>query len=136
MLPIGSLVTQVKLIVERPYKKAWLPLNFHHSKMRILLALFALTSVASATVITVTASSAVAGGAAFLLGAKLLAVKGLLLGRALRKGRAVEDLSEVILEASRKDMYDCAKKLVCELNAKMEAELEVISMIFEKLLCI
>jgi len=75
--------------------------------------LAALASMASATVVVGTVTVG-AGTAAVLLGAKLLALKGLLLGRALGKR---ETLAEIFLEASRKDQYDCAKLLVCELNA-------------------
>merc|ERR1712018_47550 len=106
-----------------------------NKKMRIQVALCALAtlaSLASATVITVgtvTVSSAVAGGAAFLLGAKLLALKGILIGRALKGKRSAENLGEIFLEASRKDQYDCAKLLICELNAKPVQELEEDEMI-------
>ncbi len=92
--------------------------------MRFLVVLSLLASMASATVI-ITTSGAVAGAAAFVLGAKVLALKGVLIGSALRRGRSVEELGEVFLEASRKDMYDCAKLLICELNAKSQQELEV-----------
>merc|ERR1739838_762702 len=80
--------------------------------------------MASATVIVVGTSAA----AATLLGVKLLAVKaalgGLLIGGALRRGKR-ETLAEVFLEASRKDQYDCAKLLICELNAKSADELTI-----------
>jgi len=81
--------------------------------------LVALASMASATIVIAT-TGVVAGGAAFLLGAKLLAIKGLLIGRALGKR---ETLDEIFLEASQKDQYDCAKLLICELNAKSAEEL-------------
>ena len=67
-----------------------------------------------------------------LLGAKILALKGLLigglLGRAARgRGRreAVPeaDLAKVILEASLKDQYDCTKMLICALHAKPVEEM-------------
>jgi hypothetical protein len=89
-----------------------------------LCALAALASVASATlVIAGTTTLALGGGTvAVLLGAKLLALKGLLIGRALGK-RSTENLAEIFLEASRKDQYDCAKLLVCELNAKPAQEM-------------
>ena len=54
------------------------------------------------------------------------ALGGLLIGGALRRGKR-ETLAEVFLEASRKDQYDCAKLLICELNAKSIEELKVIS---------
>jgi len=76
--------------------------------------------MASATVVIAT-TGVVASGAAVLLGAKLLALKGLLIGRALGKR---DTLEEVFLEASRKDQYDCAKLLICELNAKSAEELK------------
>lgn len=68
----------------------------------------------------------VSGGAvATILGLKLLAVKGLLLARLLRGKRSLEDnnlesmsLEEVFLETSTHDEDDCAKMLVCQLNAK------------------
>merc|ERR1712212_1390643 len=85
--------------------------------------LVALAAMASSTVIVVGTSAA----AATLLGVKLLAVKaalgGLLIGGALRRGKR-ETLAEVFLEASRKDQYDCAKLLICELNAKSAEELK------------
>jgi len=82
--------------------------------------LVALAPMASATVVIAT-TGVVASGAAVLLGAKLLALKGLLIGRALGKR---DTLEEVFLEASRKDQYDCAKLLICELNAKSAEELK------------
>merc|ERR1712154_282597 len=80
-----------------------------------LCTLVVLASIASATVIEVTVSSAVAGAAAYVLGAKVLALKGVLIGRALGK---------IFLDASRKDQYDCAKSLICELSAKPIQELK------------
>merc|ERR1712154_668004 len=80
-----------------------------------LCTLAVLASIASATVIEVTVSSAVAGAAAYVLGAKVLALKGVLIGRAL---------GEIFLDASRKDQYDCAKSLICELSAKPIQELK------------
>merc|ERR1711935_711204 len=74
-------------------------------KMKIqatLCALATLASVASATIVLAAGTTVltVGGGTvAVLLGAKLLA------------------LEEVFLEASRKDQYDCAKLLICELSA-------------------
>lgn len=98
--------------------------------MKIFVVLALLASMASATLV-ITTSSAVAGAAAFVLGAKLLAAKGVLIGAALRrKGRGAEELSEVFLEASRKDMYDCAKMLICELNSANLAQLEVKSAVY------
>ena len=93
-----------------------------------IIALAMMASMASATwpVVVVGSTSTVAvSGAAVLLGAKLLAAKGLLLGAALsRRGRR-ETISETFLEASKKDQYDCAKMLICELNAKPVHTLEV-----------
>ena len=93
-----------------------------------IIALAMMASMASATwpVVVVGSTSTVAvSGAAVLLGAKLLAAKGLLLGAALsRRGRR-ETISETFLEASKKDQYDCAKMLICELNAKPIHTLEV-----------
>ena len=90
-----------------------------------LCALAALASAASATLVIGTTTVALGGGTvAVLLGAKLLALKGLLIGRALGK-RSTENLAEIFLEASRKDQYDCAKLLICELNAKPAQELMV-----------
>merc|ERR1712088_759005 len=94
-----------------------------------LCALAALASIASATLVIGTTTVALGGGTvAVLLGAKLLALKGLLIGRALGK-RSTENLAEIFLEASRKDQYDCAKLLICELNAKPSQELEEDEMI-------
>ena len=90
-----------------------------------LCALAALASAASATLVIGTTTVALGGGTvSVLLGAKLLALKGLLIGRALGK-RSTENLAEIFLEASRKDQYDCAKLLICELNAKPAQELMV-----------
>merc|ERR1711953_1071711 len=96
-------------------------------KLYILLAdLTAMISVAQSTVVVAvtglsTATTAsLASGAALVLGAKLLALKGVLIGRALRGKR--ETLEDIFLEASKKDQYDCAKMLVCELNAKSVLE--------------
>merc|ERR1739838_432789 len=89
-------------------------------KMKIqatLCALATLASVASATLIVAgTTTVAVGGGTvAVLLGAKLLALKGVLIGRAL---------GEIFLEASQKDQYDCAKLLICELSATPAQQLK------------
>merc|ERR1739844_230506 len=97
-------------------------------KMKIqatLCALATLASVASATLIVAgTTTVAVGGGTvAVLLGAKLLALKGVLIGRALGK-RSSETLEEIFLEASRKDQYDCAKLLICELSATPAQQLK------------
>ena len=96
-------------------------------KLYIILAcLTAMISVAQSTfVVAVTGLStattaSLASGAALILGAKLLALKGVLIGRALRGKR--ETLEDIFLEASKKDQYDCAKMLVCELNAKSVLE--------------
>ena len=90
-----------------------------------IIALAMMASMASATVVVVGTTSTVAlSGAAVLLGAKLLAAKGLLLGAALKRGRR-ETISEVFLDASKKDQYDCAKMLICELNSRPVQTLEV-----------
>ena len=96
-----------------------------------LCALATLASVASATLIVAgTTTVAVGGGTvAVLLGAKLLALKGVLIGRALGK-RSSETLEEIFLEASRKDQYDCAKLLICELSATPAQQLKVIRLNF------
>ena len=96
-----------------------------------LCALATLASVASATLIVAgTTTVAVGGGTvAVLLGAKLLALKGVLIGRALGK-RSSETLEEIFLEASRKDQYDCAKLLICELSATPAQQLKVIILCF------
>ena len=93
-----------------------------------IIALAMMASMASATwpvvVVGGTTTTVAVSGAAVLLGAKLLAAKGLLLGAALKRGRR-ETISETFLEASKKDQYDCAKMLICELNAKPVHTLEV-----------
>jgi hypothetical protein len=118
---------------------------FHHSKTNLLYkftfykkfknimkiqatlcALAALASAASATFIIGTTTVALGGGTvAVLLGAKLLALKGVLIGRALGK-RSAETLEEIFLEASQKDQYDCAKLLICELSATPAQQLKVL----------
>merc|ERR1712110_658884 len=80
----------------------------------VLSCMILLASTASATLIAVTGLSAattasLTGTAAILLGAKLLVLKGLLIGRALRGRREVETLSEVFLEASKKDQNACLR---------------------------
>merc|ERR1711881_374522 len=77
--------------------------------------------------------ASLASGAALILGAKLLALKGVLIGRALRGKR--ETLEEIFLEASKKDQYDCAKMLVCELNAKsiLEEDERIIAQTFGRM---
>merc|ERR1712113_839669 len=106
-------------------------------KLYIILAcLTAMISVAQSTfVVAVTGLStattaSLASGAALILGAKLLALKGVLIGRALRGKR--ETLEDIFLEASKKDQYDCAKMLVCELNAKsiLEEDERIIAQTF------
>ena len=97
-----------------------------------LCALAALASVASATIVLAAGTTVltVGGGTvAVLLGAKLLALKGVLIGRALGK-RSSETLEEIFLEASRKDQYDCAKLLICELSATPAQQLRVIKLCF------
>ena len=92
-----------------------------------LCALATLASVASATsVVTATVNN---GTIAVLLGSKLLALKGVLIGRAVGK-RSSETLEEIFLEASRKDQYDCAKLLICELSATPAQQLKVIILCF------
>ena len=58
---------------------------------------------------------------AILLGAKILALKGFLIGSFLarRRGRREipQDLQQMIYEASLEDQYDCTKRLICELHA-------------------
>ena len=77
-----------------------------------------------ATEIVVSASAV-----AVILGAKILALKGLLVGGLLARGRgrreAPQDLAKVILEASLKDQYDCTKRLICELHAQPLQQLQV-----------
>ena len=93
-----------------------------------LCALATLASVASATIVLAAGTTVVTvggGTVAVLLGAKILALKGLLIGRALGK-RSSETLEEIFLEASRKDQYDCAKLLICELSATPAQQLKVI----------
>ena len=97
-----------------------------------LCALATLASVASATIVVAAGATTltVGGGTvAVLLGAKLLALKGVLIGRALGK-RSSETLEEIFLEASRKDQYDCAKLLICELSATPAQQLKVIRLYF------
>ena len=97
-----------------------------------LCALATLASVASATIVLAAGTTVltVGGGTvAVLLGAKLLALKGVLIGRALGK-RSSETLEEIFLEASRKDQYDCAKLLICELSATPAQQLRVIKLCF------
>merc|ERR1711950_39363 len=110
--------------------------NCHHEVYIILACLTAMISVAQSTfVVAVTGLStattaSLASGAALILGAKLLALKGVLIGRALRGKR--ETLEEIFLEASKKDQYDCAKMLICELNAKpiLEEDERIIAQTF------
>ena len=85
-----------------------------------------------ATIITISGISA--GTVAVLLGAKILALKGLILGGLLgraasrrRHGRSSENLGEAIFEASLKDQYDCSKMLICQLHAKPATEWKVIT---------
>jgi hypothetical protein len=61
-----------------------------------------------------------------------LAAKGFLIGQSLRSRgrREAEDLADVFLEASHKDMYDCAKLLICDLHSKPVEELEVLLYLF------
>ena len=97
-----------------------------------LCALATLASVASATIVVAAGTTAITvggGTVAVLLGAKLLALKGVLIGRALGK-RSSETLEEIFLEASRKDQYDCAKLLICELSATPAQQLKVIILCF------
>merc|ERR1719189_942516 len=63
------------------------------------------TFVVAVTGLSTATTASLASGAALILGAKLLALKGVLIGRALRGKR--ETLEEIFLEASKKDQYDC-----------------------------
>ena len=123
----------LRVVSRIAYKRPKRVAEFHHFPRKpvkmnsFAFTLLVLIGLASATEITIT-TAALGGTAAFLLGAKLLAAKGLLLGAALgsRRGRReVEDLGQVFLEATRKDQYDCAKMLICELHAKPVSELKV-----------
>ena len=95
-----------------------------------LCALATLASIASATSVITAHSGIIRGNGtnAVFLGAKLLALKGVLIGRAVGK-RSSETLEEIFLEASRKDQYDCAKLLICELSATPAQQLKVIILI-------
>ena len=59
---------------------------------------------------------------AIILGAKILALKGFLIGSLLsrRRGRRgiPQDLQQMSYEASLEDQYDCTKRLICELHAE------------------
>jgi len=126
---------------------------------KVLVAMALMVAVAESTIII-----GVAGGAALagLLGLKALAVGGFaagaLIGAASRRrssyrrshgrsyvkrrwGRSVEDetfdeMSNTILDASLNDADDCAKKLVCSLNAQdvktLQADEAAIASLFGK----
>ena len=71
-----------------------------------------------------------ASAVAVILGAKILALKGFLVGGLLARGRGrretPQDLGKVILDASLKDQYDCTKRLICELHAQPFEQLQVL----------
>jgi len=103
---------------------------------KVLVAMAMMVVVAESTVIVVGGGVALAG----LLGLKALLLGGVVAGAAIgvasrrrvksyrRHGRSVEDqtetfdevqaISNAILDASLNDAEDCAKKLVCSLNAQ------------------
>jgi len=118
---------------------------------KVLVAMAMMVVVAESTIIIGT----VAGGAALagLLGLKALVVGGFavggLIGAASRRrsryrshghrrwGRSVEDeSSNAILDASLNDAEDCAKKLICSLNAQdvktLQADEAAIASLFGK----
>jgi len=121
---------------------------------KVLVAMAMMVVVAESTIIIGT----VAGGGlalAGLLGLKALLVGGFAAGAAIgaasrrrsryrsyrRYGRSVEDesfdeMSNAILDASLNDAEDCAKKLVCSLNAQdvktLQADEAAIASLFGK----
>jgi len=124
---------------------------------KVLVAMAVMVAVAESTIII-----GVAGGGlalAGLLGLKALLVGGVVAGAAIgaasrrrsryrsygrshrRWGRSVEDesfdeMSNAILDASLNDAEDCAKKLVCSLNAQdvktLQADEAAIASLFGK----
>jgi len=122
---------------------------------KVLVAMAVMVAVAESTIIIGT----VAGGGlalAGLLGLKALLVGGLAAGAVIgaasrrrsryrsshrRWGRSVEDesfdeMSNAILDASLNDAEDCAKKLICSLNAQdvktLQADEAAIASLFGK----
>lgn len=112
-----------------------------HSMLLVVLAL-ALVVPPLAEATWVTGTVAIGGGwVGVVLGLKLLAIKGALIAGLLSGGggrrggrrgkRSLENndlesmsLEEVFLETSTHDADDCAKMLICQLNAKPAQELQ------------
>lgn len=104
------------------------------NNLKVLFALTMMVLVADATFIVTGGGLALAA----LLGLKVAAFKGVAIGAALgaasrrssgrryyrrRWGRSIEEpqddqIAETLLQASLNDAEDCAKKLVCSLNAQ------------------
>ena len=122
----------------------------HQSKL-LLVAVAASMFIACSE--AVFSGGLVVGGAALgLLGLKVLGGAaiggGFLVGAALgrgrggrrggysrrRYGRSVEDVEEIVLKATYDDRDDCAKKLVCVLNAKdtLAEDEKIIATLFGK----
>lgn len=92
----------------------------------LLFSLISTLTVANAQVLT---------AAAIVIGAKILIGKGFIYGAAKgiiarniansRHGRQASDFNTVLTEENKRDVDDCAKLLVCSLNAKPVDDLDV-----------
>jgi len=81
------------------------------------------------------ANAQVLTAAAIVIGAKILIGKGFIYGAAKgiiarniansRHGRQASDFNTVLTEENKRDVDDCAKLLVCSLNAKPVDDLDV-----------
>lgn len=108
--------------------------------MIVLISLIGCMTVANAQLIT---------AAAIIIGAKILIAKGLIFGAAkgyiarniaeghgfgpfgrARHGREASDFNSFLTEQNKQDVDDCAKLLVCHLNAKPLNKLDVRITIF------
>ncbi|XP_040575519.1 uncharacterized protein [Lepeophtheirus salmonis] len=77
---------------------------------------------AVATAATLSIGGGALAGLALL---KAAAIKGLVAGAIIGRGkRSAIDLESLLLSASQRDFSDCAKKLVCEVNGLSRAEIE------------
>ena len=101
--------------------------SINHFIMKFLVVLICLALSTQATFIAISGISA--GAVAVILGAKILALKGFLIGSLLsrRRGRREipQDLQPMIYEASLEDQFDCTKRLICELHAKSSNQRKV-----------
>jgi hypothetical protein len=119
-----------------------IPLQTGNNRIFRMKAFFVVLSLIGA--VTVANGQALTAAAAVVIGAKILIAKGFIWGAAKgtlarnigsgtgfsfggsgRHGREAADFNSVLTEENKRDVDDCAKLLVCHLNAKSLDQLDV-----------